>query len=91
MDGAEANIALEREIRALSRKRLDARLMDAARDAGAKVLQPVRCESVSSERVQLRELGSNRIQTCNPATIFVADGKAHGGSPLDLIVVGRKA
>jgi 2-polyprenyl-6-methoxyphenol hydroxylase-like FAD-dependent oxidoreductase len=57
----------------LSRGAMDAALLDAARDAGVRTLQPARCESL--DPVTVRDLQDNRLETLHPSWIILADGK----------------
>ncbi|MGH7215086.1 MAG: NAD(P)/FAD-dependent oxidoreductase [Tepidisphaeraceae bacterium] len=77
-DGASVTITLTREMWGLSRLALDRALLDAARSAGAAVLQPARCErlDVASKSVTIRDLDTNRISTLPARLILLADGKA---------------
>src|SRR5689334_22022039 len=68
VDGREVSLALPRKMCALSRKRLDAVMLDGARDAGAKVLQPWRCEGS-----KLRDLVTNLVQDFSANVVLVAD------------------
>ena len=63
----------------LSRHAFDQFLLDAARQAGAGVLQPARCESIEPGPpivVRVRVLPSNEIWTLRPEHVIVADGKS---------------
>jgi flavin-dependent dehydrogenase len=60
----------------VSRLRFDAFLLDAARGAGAAVLQPARCERIRRGAVTVRVLESNAIETLRPDHVLLADGKA---------------
>src|SRR5712671_433669 len=70
-----AELALSATMWGISRERLDAELLRAAQEAGARVLQPVRCESFEKKEVRLRDLRSNRRWTLEAEQILVADGK----------------
>jgi flavin-dependent dehydrogenase len=77
-DGRYASLPLPREMWGLSRRAMDAALLDAARDAGVRVLQPVRCERLrTSPTVELtvRHFAENRTQTLTAAHVLIADGK----------------
>src|SRR5436190_22979561 len=90
MNGREVTIDLPREMWALSRKRLDAVMLDRARDAGAKVLQPARREDsgrgtgaspVHSKAwarrpCHVRDLMTNRLQSFVADAVLIADGKS---------------
>jgi flavin-dependent dehydrogenase len=72
-------IPLPRPMRGISRRVLDAMLLEAARGAGATVLQPARCErielDVANPRVVVRCLESNGLRTIPAPHVLVADGK----------------
>jgi flavin-dependent dehydrogenase len=80
-DGSRAELALPRAMRGVSRLALDDSLLHAARDAGANVIQPARCEAIDPGHVRLRNLETNAISTHNTDTILVADGKAAFAHP----------
>jgi flavin-dependent dehydrogenase len=58
----------------ISRGAMDAALLDAARDAGVRVLQPARCESLN-DLVTVRHLPDNRLESLRSDWIILADGK----------------
>jgi menaquinone-9 beta-reductase len=63
----------------LSRAVLDQALLDAARDAGAHLLQPARCERLvagSPPAAVVRDLLTNRVRELRPELVMLADGKA---------------
>jgi flavin-dependent dehydrogenase len=60
----------------LSRNALDTFLLDRAREAGAVILQPVRCEHLNGRTLQFRDLVTNQIVVSSPSHILLADGKA---------------
>jgi 2-polyprenyl-6-methoxyphenol hydroxylase-like FAD-dependent oxidoreductase len=72
-DGRHLSCPLPRPMWGLSRWAMDAALLDCARDAGVRVLQPARCESLSP--LVVRHLADNRLETLHPSWIIVADGK----------------
>ena len=77
-DGQSVCIPLSGTMWGLSRAVLDLRLLDAARAAGAKVLQPARCEGVEPgerPRVAWRDLQTNRRHESAADVVLVADGK----------------
>src|SRR5450432_714446 len=74
--GRRAEIPLPRPMLGISRRALDQNLLDAARTAGAKILQPARCEKISEHNLRVRNLESNEVQTIEADHIIVADGKA---------------
>jgi 2-polyprenyl-6-methoxyphenol hydroxylase-like FAD-dependent oxidoreductase len=53
---------------------MDFELLEAAKEAGARLLQPARCESIEGG-VRVRHLDENRIETLEPTWIMLADGK----------------
>lgn len=75
-DGRSTTLRLPSEMWGLSRGAMDAALLEAARDAGAHVLQPARCESISGGGVTVRHLETNRLETLHAAHALLADGKA---------------
>ena len=63
----------------VTRAALDACLLGLARQAGATVVQPARCEAIEIEprlSVQLRDLATNQVRTAHPSHVLLADGKA---------------
>jgi flavin-dependent dehydrogenase len=63
----------------LSRRVLDTWLLNIARDAGAAVRQPVRCEQIQTTTrlsVRVRDLADNSVDTLHPSYVLLADGKA---------------
>jgi flavin-dependent dehydrogenase len=63
----------------LSRRVLDEWLLDVARDAGAVVRQPARCEGIETTNrlsVRVRDLSNNSVNTLHPSHVLLADGKA---------------
>ncbi len=84
-DGRCITIFLPRPMLGISRHRLDAILLNAARDAGVAVRQPARCERIESTdadvSVRIRCLQTNALSSVNADFAIVADGKsALGGS-----------
>ena len=79
--GAVATIDLPLPMWGLSRFALDAALLEAARQAGAEIHQPARCESIDSKTttVAIRDLPTNAIRTIRARYILIADGKAACG------------
>ena len=74
-EGRELLCPLPRPMWGLSRRAMDTELLNAARDAGAKILQPARCESITPQ-LTIRHLQINQIEPLNPTWILLADGKA---------------
>ncbi len=80
--GEAAMFDLPREMWGVSRDVLDQCLLDAARNAGAEVLQLHRCEHIQGGLgpiVRARDLESNQIRELSPHYVIVADGKAAFG------------
>jgi flavin-dependent dehydrogenase len=73
-DGAAATFDLPKPMWGLSRVALDTALLDAARSAGARLLQPARCECMNG-RLAVRDLTSNVVEHLNPDWTLLADGK----------------
>jgi flavin-dependent dehydrogenase len=74
--GRPLRVALPAPMWGVSRRVLDAMLLDAARDAGARVRQPARCEAVEGLRPRLRDLTTNAVEAVDAAHVILADGKA---------------
>jgi 2-polyprenyl-6-methoxyphenol hydroxylase-like FAD-dependent oxidoreductase len=72
-DGRLLACALPRPMWGLSRRALDTALLEAARAAGVRILQPARVESLSP--LTVRHLESNRLETLTPSWTILADGK----------------
>ena len=75
MDGSACEIALPRPMWGLSRHVLDHHLFNSARAAGARVLQPARCEDLFPRAV-IRNLINNEVESPEARYIIRADGKA---------------
>jgi len=79
-DGRSVAFDLPRPMWGLSRRRLDTILLDAARAAGATVLQPVRCEAITrcgdAPAARVRDLRDNALRTLRAEWVLVADGKS---------------
>ena len=74
-NGSRLSTLLPRPMWGVARRRFDSFLLDAARAAGADVLQPARCERIEDGAVTVRMLASNAMQTLRPDHILLADGK----------------
>lgn len=77
-DGGTFEIPLPQPMWGLSRRVFDQLLFDAAREAGATIRQPARCESIGSDdglSVKLRDLRTNSVEQHRPSLVIVADGK----------------
>src|SRR5688572_13104978 len=79
--GSSISLPLPRPMWGVSRSRFDAFLLDAAREAGASVVQPARCKALSSHDydhvvARVRHLDSNAVRDYHADVALVADGKA---------------
>jgi len=72
-DARSIELALPRPMLGISRRALDQFLLQAARDAGARILQPARCESLTPLR--LRTFDENCTRTLHADLIVLANGK----------------
>ena len=70
-------IALPRPMWGLSRAALDLCLLESAREAGARVVQPARLESIEHVplRLHIRHIEANRSETLRSDWVVVSDGK----------------
>jgi len=78
-DGRFCKLHLPQPMWGISRQALDATLLTAARDAGAQIFQPARCEGVyggTQPYAHVRDLLANSVQRLEARWIFLADGKA---------------
>jgi flavin-dependent dehydrogenase len=73
--GRAAQVELPEPMWGLSRGALDLALLNAARDAGACILQPARFEGFEGRAVRIRDLESNEIRTLQADHVIIADGK----------------
>jgi flavin-dependent dehydrogenase len=75
-----ATAPLPRPMLGISRAVFDEFLLDEARRAGARILQPFRCEGLDSTepgvRLRVRDLQRNTVESHEPAHVIVADGKS---------------
>jgi flavin-dependent dehydrogenase len=74
-DGARSEFTLPRPMWGISRSQLDNALLGVARESGARVLQPARCETVGPP-VTVRCLHTNRIDQLDADFVLLADGKS---------------
>jgi 2-polyprenyl-6-methoxyphenol hydroxylase-like FAD-dependent oxidoreductase len=77
--GRSIRMRLPRPMLGISRRLFDQCLLDAAREAGATILQPARCEAVEAGEpitIRVRRLPSNQIETLHPQRVIIADGKS---------------
>ncbi len=78
-----AEFVLPNAMWGISRAAMDQTLLESARDAGATILQPARCEGIEPgdrPRVRLRDLADNAIRTMDAKCVLVADGKIPNAS-----------
>ncbi len=78
-DGDCAEFSLSRSMWGISRRVFDQLLLDAARVAGIRVLQPARCESIEPgprPRLTVRLIESNTLEAIQPDWAIIADGKS---------------
>lgn len=76
--GPPLSAALPRPMWGISRARFDSLLLHQAAQAGAKVMQPARCEAVRGGElveVQIRDLESNAVEIMRPKWVLLAEGK----------------
>jgi menaquinone-9 beta-reductase len=90
--GRIGSASLPRPMLGLSRKVLDQVLLAAAREAGARVMQPARCESLEPA-LRLRNLRSNQVEMIDARTVLLADGRGAlmPGRPANASDLGIKA
>ncbi|HEY2587738.1 MAG TPA: NAD(P)/FAD-dependent oxidoreductase [Tepidisphaeraceae bacterium] len=77
--GPTVRLPLPRPMWGISRARFDQFLLDAARLAGTRILQPARCEGIDPglpPAVRLRMLESNELTTVQSDCVLLADGKS---------------
>lgn len=74
-DGPPLVLKLPRPMWGISRNRLDPLLLSAARSAGARIHQPVRCEKIGAGQVTVRDLESNELRELRAFHVLLADGK----------------
>jgi 2-polyprenyl-6-methoxyphenol hydroxylase-like FAD-dependent oxidoreductase len=77
-DGTRADLSLPRPMWGISRRKLDAALLDEARASGSHVVQPARCEGVDPGEppsIRVRLLESNELRALNTDVVLIADGK----------------
>lgn len=76
--GKSLGLELPRPMWGISRRAFDSFLLDAARQAGAQVIQPARCEAIertSQPTIRVRFLESNEMATWAGNHVLIADGK----------------
>jgi len=74
-DGASMEMELPREMWGISRRVMDQLLLEMAREAGAVVFQPVRCEGIG-EDIRFHNLEDNSHGAIRAKYVLLADGKA---------------
>lgn len=77
-DGSSARLPLPRPMLGWSRREFDHFLLEMARGSGATILQPARCEKISTDsqpKLLIRLLDSNSMVTHPSDYVIVADGK----------------
>lgn len=84
-NGNRVESLLPRPMLGISRRAMDDLLLQAARRAGAALLQPVRVEAMqfdagnpfnSSVHLRIRDLQNNALRTLTPSLVILADGKS---------------
>jgi 2-polyprenyl-6-methoxyphenol hydroxylase-like FAD-dependent oxidoreductase len=92
-DGREAVMRLPHPMWGVSRAAMDAAVLGEALAAGARVLQPARCQRIETvpTRLTVRDLVTNRSQALSPSVLIVADGKGTTGRPRPTGDLGIKA
>lgn len=79
-DGSCAEVALPSPMWGISRCAMDERLLHLAKEAGASLFQPARCERIDAGEdrpiVTIRDLQTNQISGVEVDCVLVADGKA---------------
>ena len=84
-NGDSFQIDLPKPMWGVSRNKLDVCLLEQARTAGARLLQPCRYEDIERShaqilRVKLRDLEANEIQFIETPWLIIADGKSASSS-----------
>jgi 2-polyprenyl-6-methoxyphenol hydroxylase-like FAD-dependent oxidoreductase len=77
-DGTRADLSLPKPMWGVSRRSMDAALLDVARDLGVQIIQPARCEAVepgASPCIRVRLLERNELRTIDTDVVVIADGK----------------
>jgi 2-polyprenyl-6-methoxyphenol hydroxylase-like FAD-dependent oxidoreductase len=78
-DGKQSKLKLPQPMWGITRRALDAALLDEAIRAGVFVEQPARSERIDSgPRVTVRDLVTNEVTTRTPSHLLIADGKSSG-------------
>jgi 2-polyprenyl-6-methoxyphenol hydroxylase-like FAD-dependent oxidoreductase len=86
-DAQEAQIQLPAPMWGLSRSAMDQCLLDFARQAGASILQPARCEKLipgDTPIAHIRDLQDNSVQPLAISRVLLCDGKGSSSQTLDL-------
>lgn len=85
--GLSVDVPLPAPMWGISRTILDGLLLDAAGTAGCHILQPARCERLTTgahPAAQVRDICTNRLRDLEADHVIVADGKSalvNGGAP----------
>jgi len=75
--GQSVQFPLPRPMLGISRQAMDDLLLNAARAAGAAILQPARCETLQPGPVlRVRDLLSNSVRELRASRVLLADGKS---------------
>jgi flavin-dependent dehydrogenase len=82
-DGSRSELTLPRPMWGISRRRFDSALLNGARESGATLFQPARCESTGPP-VIVRHLETNLIEEVESDFVLVADGKGPATSDFGL-------
>jgi menaquinone-9 beta-reductase len=99
-DGLAVTLELPQPCWGVSRLAMDTLFLASARDAGARVIQPARCEGIheghaegSRAGVVVRELATNRVVELPADYVLLADGKSAlvAGRPAPTADLGVKA
>lgn len=80
-DGSDCEMILPQAMLGISRHSLDAAMLEAAADSGARIFQPARCEVIQggiTPQIRLRNLLDNSVQAIDCRFVILAGGK---GSP----------
>jgi flavin-dependent dehydrogenase len=89
-------LRLDAPMLGITRRRMDAALLEAARDSGATIRQPARVIDIPPgfpPAISLRDLVRNSVESLGADVILVADGRGHlaGGKPPATGDLGLKA
>ena len=79
-DDATFSMPLPAAMGGITRRTMDQTLLTRARDAGATILQPVRCEGRTETSLTLRSLDTNQVSLHEFDLVVQADGKPRDGA-----------